>query len=1648
MSTKYSTAELRKIRRVQFGILSPEEIKQMSVEEIQFPETYEYGQTARPKAKGLLDLKMGTIDKLLRCESCDGNMSECPGHFGHIELAKPVFHIGFLTVVLKILRCVCFHCSKVLVDTSDIRFRQAMKIKSPKLRLQTVLDICKNMSVCNGGDEVESGADKSEKKAKQRLDDTVDTVNAKNHGGCGGFQPSYKKDGMKIMAEFKQVSEDNAEKKQSLTAEKVHAILKRITNEDCKALGLNPEWARPDWMIITRLPVPPPPVRPSIMMDSTSRGEDDLTHKLAEIIKYNTLLRKQEINGAPAHIVQEFQTLLQYHIATYFNNEMPGQPQATQRGGRPIKSIRQRLKGKEGRIRGNLMGKRVDFSARTVITADPNLSIDQLGVPRSIAMNLTYPEIVTPFNIDRMRMLVQNGPNQHPGAKFIIRPDGVTGGEQRIDLRYIKKASDIHLEYGYKVERHIHDNDLVIFNRQPSLHKMSMMGHRIKVMPYSTFRLNLSVTTPYNADFDGDEMNMHVAQTLETRAEISEIMMVPRQIITPQGNKPVMGIVQDSLLGCRLFTRRDNFMEKDLVMNIMMWLPKFKGKVPTPAILKPKPLWTGKQLFSMIIPKVNVERIANGHPDTNTPFREDRAPDTHITPSDTKVKIEQGELITGMIDKKSVGNQEGSLMHVIMMEKGHEKTRMFFDNVQRLVNHWLVNHGYTIGVGDIIADDATMEKINSTIENAKKDVSQLILQAQHNTLPAQPGATQQESFEREVNRVLNRARDDAGLSATGSLRETNNIKTMVIAGSKGSAINISQMIACVGQQNVEGKRIPFGFKDRTLPHFVKDDYGPESKGFVENSYLRGLTPQEFFFHAMGGREGVIDTAVKTSETGYIQRRLIKAMEDVMVRYDGTVRNSLGEIVQFLYGEDGLDATSTEWQKLESMACSTDTLENIYRVFPEGTEIEGYMQPEVINEVKNDYHIRTALEKEFEKIKEDRMFLREEIKSGEDKWPLPVNLKRLVMNAQKIFAVGSRTGEPTDLRPGYIIDSVNALSQRLVVVSGDDPISVEMQTSATTLFNIMLRSAISSKRVMKEYRLTSEAFDWLIGEIGTRFTHALAHPGEMVGALAAQSIGEPATQMTLNTFHFAGVSSKNVTLGVPRLKEIINIAKKTKTPGLTVYLKEPYASTLAEAKTVQSVLEYTTLQRVTAATEIYYDPVDLDPESDGTVVQEDIELVKMYNEMPDEQPNEKMSPWLLRLELDRGMMVDKKLEMNQVVQKIFENFGTDLNVMFNDDNADKLILRIRVVNDEETNLNRDTTNEEGEANSTAPQDDEFLKKIEQNMLSEMILRGIEGIKKVFMRDVKRTNAFDDKGSYDRSKGEWTLETEGINLLAVLSQQETVDNTRTTSNDIVEIIQILGIEAVRNALFKELRAVISFDGSYVNYRHLAILSDVMTYRGHLMSITRHGINRVETGPLMRCSFEETAEILFEAAVFSEQDNLKGVAENIMLGQLAPLGTGCFDLFLNEKLLQNAIEVDPDQYAGDSPSAHHYEQSPGHPMTPKTPSWGDEGGRTPAYAYSPSSSPFDVHGASFSPDRTSPYHDAMFSPNRPMSPGGYSPTSPGYSPNSPGYSPTSPSYSPTSPSYSPTSPSYSPTSPSYSPTSPSYSPTSPSYSPTSPS
>ncbi|OCK95282.1 DNA-directed RNA polymerase II subunit RPB1 [Cenococcum geophilum 1.58] len=1637
-----SKCPLRTIKEVQFGLLSPEEIKAMSVVHIEYPETMDE-QKQKPRDKGLNDPKLGTIDRMYTCSTCKEDITTCPGHFGHIELSVPVFHVGFITKIKKLLETVCHNCGLILADYNHPDWKAAIRIKDPKKRFDAIWRCSKTKRTC----EVEIPDD--EKKSSIKVP----------HGGCGNKQPEMiRKEGLKLYAIYKAKKGDEDEgkgdEKKPISPQDALNIFRNLSDNTLHLLGLNKDYARPEWMIISVLPVPPPPVRPSISVDGTGqgmRGEDDLTYKLGDIIRANARVRECIHEGSPQHILTEFESLLQYHVATYMDNDIAGVPQALQKSGRPLKTIRGRLKGKEGRLRGNLMGKRVDFSARTVITGDPNLSLDEVGVPRSIARTLTYPEIVTKFNISLLTSLVRAGPNTHPGANYVIKNDGT-----RIDLKHNKRPEDIRLQYGWKVERHIADNDVIIFNRQPSLHKESMMGHRVRVMPYSTFRLNLSVTSPYNADFDGDEMNLHVPQSDETRAEIMNLCMVPLNIVSPQRNSPLMGIVQDTLCGIYKICRRDVFLTKEQVMNIMMWVPDWDGVIPQPCIIKPRPRWTGKQIISLVFPSgLNLARLNNNG--DKCPLKDDG------------LLIHGGELMFGLLNKKIVGASAGGVIHIIFNEYGWQTAVSFFNGAQRIVNYWLLHNGFSIGIGDTIPDEATSQKIQEAVSIQKKEVEEITKAATENELEALPGMNVRETFESKVSKALNTARDTAGNDTEKSLKDLNNAIQMALSGSKGSAINISQMTALVGQQSVEGKRIPFGFKYRSLPHFTKDDYSPEARGFVENSYLRGLTPTEFFFHAMAGREGLIDTAVKTAETGYIQRRLVKALEDVMVKYDGTVRNSLGDIVEFVYGEDGLDGVYIEKQIVDIITCSDQKFEQRFRVDVMDPSLS--LSPDVLElapEIAGEIDVQRYLDEEWEQLLKDRAFIRDGIDDDKEELALPLNIVRMIETAKTKFRI--KEGARSDLHPVTVIQKVRALLDKLVIVRGDDHLSLEAQESATMLFKCHLRSRLAFKRLVTEYSLNRLAFENVMGDLENRFARAAVSPGEMVGVLAAQSIGEPATQMTLNTFHFAGVSSKNVTLGVPRLKEILNVATNIKTPSMTVCQADPNASQ-QQAKILRSRIEHTTLRSLAETCELYYDP-----DVQATVIDSDVDMVESYFIIPEDNADtERQSKWLLRIILDRRKLLDKSITVADVAAKIKEEFAPNIAVIFSDNNADEQVLRVRFVYDAFL---------KGEEEDEDDRDERWMRKLEKHLLDEVSLRGVRGVDRAFIRTEERVYVKEDgsiiKRKTDPMCQEWILDTSGTALADVLVV-EGVDPYRTYSNSFVEILGVFGIEATRAALLKELKAVLSFDGSYVNHRHLALLVDIMTARGLLMAITRHGINRADTGALMRCSFEETVEILLDAAGCGELDDCKGVSENIMLGQLAPMGTGEFEMIMDNAMLLTMIE-DNSHMRGIGAGAGTYADSgAATPYDLGSPTY--EGGVVgPDYgaSFSPLAAAggdeiggFSVYGGpgAFGDGGLSPYGGGRSPGYAPSSPFGTSPTSPGYSPTSPGYSPTSPGissprfgatspgfsatspqYTPTSPTYSPTSPAYgasiSPTSPSYSPTSPSYSPTSPSYSPTSPS
>lgn len=814
---------IENVKSIRFCILGPIEIRRMSVAEINRTDTYQINE---PVINGLFDPRMGVLDHNKLCHTCEQKNTFCPGHFGHINLAKPVFYIQFFDIVRKILKCVCFRCSKLLIDPESPQVKAILNKKySRQKRWEMMYKLCSKVKRCG--------------------QETLD--------GCKAKQPDkiYREPIVKIVMEWKDLDTDKDDlKKQVLNAEEILRILQRISDDDAEALGFHRKYNRPEWMICTVLPVPPPAVRPSVRSDTGLRSEDDLTHKLCDIVKNNNTLKSKIEKGASKEQVDIATQVLQYHVATFIDNNIPGINPAQQRTGRLLKSLTERLKSKEGRIRGNLMGKRVDFSARSVITPDPNISIDELGVPIKIAMNLTFPEVVNKYNKEKLMKLVKNGPDVYPGAKCLRQGN-------RTFLLKNKDRTTIELSDGDIVERHMMNGDYVLFNRQPSLHRMSMMGHRVVVMPYNTFRSNPSVCPCFNSDYDGDEMNAHLPQSIVTMNELVELAAVPTQIISPRECKPIIAIVQDVPLGVYRLTKSHVTMNEKLFFNLASLNPRFIGQLPAPIASSPAhaPKYSGRSILSTVIPK-NINITA-----PNKSWDKDNSTDGD---KENFVVIENGVIKQGIIDKLIYQNRTRGLVHSIYNECGADETRMFFDNTQRIICDWLVNNGFSVGISDLIIDMNTQDNMKNIIHDMKVRVYDIITKMHVGKFENNSISNNNDYFESAVNKILNEASSKAGSQGMSKINDiTNRMINMIKSGSKGNVINVAQMIACLGQVNVEGKRIAYGFDNRTLPHYTKYDDGPESRGFVESSFIKGLNPQEFFFHSMGGREGLIDTAVKS-----------------------------------------------------------------------------------------------------------------------------------------------------------------------------------------------------------------------------------------------------------------------------------------------------------------------------------------------------------------------------------------------------------------------------------------------------------------------------------------------------------------------------------------------------------------------------------------------------------------------------------------------------------------------------------------------------------------------------------------------------------------------------------------------------------------
>ncbi len=791
----------KQVRSLKFSLLSPEQIKRISTAKIVTPELYDID--GFPVDGGLMDLRLGAIDPGVRCRTCGKRVKECPGHPGFIELARPVFHIKYIPLVELCLRSFSPYCGKLTLSEE----------KQKGLAPAQMAKKARDAKVCpHTGEKIE----------RVKLE-----------------KPSTFMIGKKRLSPIE-----------------VRERLVMIPDEELRKIGINPKTARPEWAVMSLLLVPSVTVRPSITLDTGERSEDDLTHKLSDIIRANQRLWENLNAGAPEVIIEDLWDLLQYHVTTFFDNNVTRIPPARHRSGQPLKTITERIKGKEGRIRHNLAGKRVNYSARTVVSPDPYLKINEVGVPLEIAEVISVSETVTSTNLEALKELIRRGSN-YPGANYVIRPDG----KRKRIAEELKEEICSELQPGYKVERHLRDGDIVLFNRHPTLHKQGLMAHHVRVLPGRTFKLHPATTIPYNADFDGDECNIHGPQTEEALSEAKILLNISQNIISSKNNINLVGTIEDSVTGAYILGK--SIIPKSEADQIL-----FSSGVENK--IKKKEI-EGKDVFMQVVPSgANVSISGN---------------------------------ITG---SNSFGAEDGRMVKVIDKDFGREETINSINRAFFLGSSYLSRIGYTLSLRDLNVSDKVKGLTSDIIKTAHEKTEKIIEDCEGGRLELIPGKTLEETRENRILQVLNEVRTDVGKIVNENFPAESNVNKMITSKAAGSMLNITQIGCCVGQQSIRGGRVNFGYINRTLSFFKRGDLSPAAGGFIKNSFFNGLNPKEFFFGAITGRDSLMDTALRTPKSGYLYRRLVSALQDLKVEYDETVRDASENIVQFVFGDDGKD----------------------------------------------------------------------------------------------------------------------------------------------------------------------------------------------------------------------------------------------------------------------------------------------------------------------------------------------------------------------------------------------------------------------------------------------------------------------------------------------------------------------------------------------------------------------------------------------------------------------------------------------------------------------------------------------------------------------------------------------------------------------
>ncbi|KAK7561108.1 DNA-directed RNA polymerase-like protein I subunit [Phyllosticta citricarpa] len=1692
------------IAGVEFGFLTSEEIRALSVKRVTNPVTFD--NLLHPTPGGLYDAALGAfLDN--PCSTCNLTR-DCPGHCGHIELPVPVYHPTYMDQLLRLVRSQCQYCyglkmPRVLIHEYTLRLKalrygllsteheiHEMKVESekkdPKEEGEDVesddsdaakSDIMKKrealfkraLKAIGGRKRSEWSTEKTEaiSEARRLLIKSflLDINKNRKCGNCGGVSPSFRKDryvkifkkalspkdksvmiqkGMKIknpivedanrqrrqlalknkhkgdamdmdegvadmgateLEEEEEEEEDgesmdvdeeiadgtaiaaeaatvSASKKSKdhgepgqtyVTTSEIKAFLERLFEKEQEILSLvyGPRTRAkktgkitPDMFFIKTLCVPPTRYRPEAKtgQDIAEAQMNNLYKNILQICQdvgtiIGDIKRGATESGKEPRSYSDLQNnivKLQDGVNSLIDRDR--NPIQGAAGKKNEDGIKQKLEKKEGLFRKNMMGKRVNFAARSVISPDPNIETNEIGVPPVFAMKLTYPEPVTNHNFYELKEAVMNGPFKWPGASAIENEDGSVinlerkNHEERTALANQLLAPSntrVNGARNKKVYRHLNNGDVVIMNRQPTLHKPSMMCHRARVLPgEKTIRMHYANCNTYNADFDGDEMNMHFPQNELARAEAATIADTDHQYLSATAGAPLRGLIQDHISMGVSLTNKDTFFTRDDYHQLLYACLRpednhtTSGRLLTvpPAIRKPRPLWTGKQLITTVLKNIQPETHAGLTLHSKSTTAADR---WGKGSEEQNVLFKDGELLCGIMDKKQIGPASGGFVNAVYEAYGHTAAGRLLSALGRMLTKLLHMRAFSCGVEDLVLTaegEKTRRKILLGAEKVGLEVASKYVSLENsNPTSTSPellrrleGVLRDDSKQHGLDQLTNQA--TAGLSSevtkaclpAGLIKPfpKNQMQSMTGSGAKGSQVNANLISCNLGQQVLEGRRVPTMVSGKTLPCFKPFESSVRAGGYIVDRFLTGIRPQEYYFHTMAGREGLIDTAVKTSRSGYLQRCVIKGMEGLKVEYDTSVRDSDGSVVQFLYGEDGIDTTKEKY-----MMDFKFTAENFQSVI-HSLNLGGHFA-RMLNDEVGDYN---------------KLATKSYRKTGD----------LAVMDpATSIYPPATQPGSTSErffqAKKKYVEDNPDRL--------------------------------IKNKKQGVD-GIQRKTFD---AALDAKYLKSIVEPGEAVGVVAGQSVGEPSTQMTLNTFHLAGHSAKNVTLGIPRLREIVMTASaKIGTPSMTLYLNpelkkeegERFAKGISRLSLSEIIDDVTVNEMVGKGVgyktaKIYKIRLNLFPAEEYckeyAITVKDVERTIERKFLPRLQK-------IIRAELkkkgeEKTLKAAAKTDalpdigesagvIEQQQSRLEGEGGKGDDDEDDDDDGDATNSKQRANRSENASYakpdddeaaiekqtrERDATPESEDedpksrsrstSDSEDEDEDEDTVKKSKNSKAERELRIKEKV-----QDVASFKFDDDNGQwceivfeYDVSTAKLlmlhlvetachdaviqscgdlngclattekvngkevnTILTEGVDLKAMWEFCEVIEPNKIFTNDIVQVLETYGVEAARATIVREMNAVFGGHGISVDNRHLNLIADTMTRGGGYTAFNRMGM-KSNPSPFMKMSFETTVGFLKDAVMEEDEDLLENPSARIVVGKLSKVGTGAFDVLM---------------------------------------------------------------------------------------------------------------------------------------------------------